>query len=83
MSSGAEIWNAFTTRLGEAQATLTADGAPVGAFDQAEQPVAPHRGTAHHRGQVAAQRPAQCDRKRENKEEFSHGSHPSACVRAA
>ncbi len=36
MSSGAEIWNAFTTRLGEAQATLTADGAPVGAFDQAE-----------------------------------------------
>ena len=35
-TSGADIWDAFTARLGEARATLNAEGAPAGAFDQAE-----------------------------------------------
>ena len=35
-TSGADIWDAFTARLGEARGTLLAEGAPAGAFDQAE-----------------------------------------------
>lgn len=33
---GVELWDAFTSRLGEARATLVAPGAPQSAFDQAE-----------------------------------------------
>ena len=33
---GADIWDAFTARLGEARATLNAPGAPADLFDQAE-----------------------------------------------
>ena len=33
---GADLWNRFTRRIGEAQATLVAEGAPLSLLDQAE-----------------------------------------------